>query len=150
MISSSKIRPNISITTDVIVGFPGEDDSLFEETIDTINKIKFSKIHVFPFSLRKGTKAEFLDGMVNEGIKKERVKKLLELSKKLEMDYFSKYINKKVEFLPEIYKNGYIIGHTDNYLLIKCKGTIDDLNNLKEVVVTSIDYPYLLVYKINY
>ena len=137
------IRPNISITTDIIVGFPMENESLFLETLDTINKIKFSKIHVFPFSLRKGTKAEDLKEVVDEQEKKKRVKKLLEVSKNLEIEYFNKFINKKVTFLPEIYKDGYVIGHTDNYLLIKSKGTIDDLNEFKEVIIKSLDYPYL-------
>lgn len=136
------IRPNISITTDIIVGFPGETEELFKETIDTVNKIKFSKIHVFPFSLRKGTKAEELPNHINDVTKKERVKSLIEISKKLEIEYFNKFLNKKVEFLPEIYKDGYVIGHTGNYLLIKTKGNIEDLNVLKQVKVQEVEYPY--------
>ncbi|MBQ9071794.1 MAG: tRNA (N(6)-L-threonylcarbamoyladenosine(37)-C(2))-methylthiotransferase MtaB [Bacilli bacterium] len=136
------IRPNISITTDLIVGFPGETQELFNETIDTINKIKFSKIHVFPFSLRKGTKAEELPNHIDDVTKKNRVKELLEISKKLEIEYFNNFINKEVEFLPEIYKEGYIIGHTGNYLLVKTKGTIKDLNILKKVKIVKIEYPY--------
>ena len=137
-----KIRPNISITTDIIVGFPFETDELFNETINTINEIKFSKIHVFPFSLRKGTKAEELPNHMDNTIKKQRGKKLIELSKKLEIEYFSKFINKNVEFLPEIYKNGYIFGHTGNYLYVKKKGDIKDLNILNKAKISSIEYPY--------
>ena len=96
------IRPDISITTDLIVGFPGETEELFNETIDTINEIKFSKIHVFPFSLRRGTKAEELPNHIDDLTKKERVKKILEISKKLELEYFNKFVNKEVEFLTEI------------------------------------------------
>jgi len=136
------IRPNISITTDVIVGFPGETEELFKETIDTINKIKFSKIHVFPFSLRKGTKAEELSNHIDDLTKKKRVKELIEISKKIEIEYFNNFINNKVEFLPEIYKEGYIIGHTGNYLLVKTKGSIEDLNNIKEVTIKKVEYPY--------
>lgn len=136
------IRPNISITTDVIVGFPGETEYLFKETLDTINKIRFSKIHVFPFSLRKGTKAEDLSNHIDDVTKKKRVKVLMELSKKLEIEYFNKFIGADVEFLPEIYKEGYVIGHTGNYLLIKSKGTIEDLNILKKVNIKSVEYPY--------
>lgn len=132
------IRPNISITTDVIVGFPGETEELFNETMDTINTIRFSKIHVFPFSLRKGTKAENLPNHIDNSIKKERVKKLLNLSKKLEIEYFNKFIDKEVVFLPEVEKDGYIIGHTGNYLLIKTKSK----NN--KVKITEIDYPYCI------
>lgn len=139
-----KIRPNISITTDIIVGFPGETDELFNETIESINKIKFSKIHVFPFSLRKGTKAEELPNHIDDVTKKERVKKLISISEDLEMEYFNKFINEEVEFLPEIYKEGYITGHTGNYLLIKSKGNIDDLNIMKKVKIEKIEYPYCI------
>ena len=139
-----EIRPNLSITTVIIVGFPGETEELFKETIETINKIKFSKIHVFPFSLRKGTKAEELPNHVDGVIKKNRVKKIIAISKELEIKYFNKFINKKVVFLPEIYKDGYIIGHTGNYLSIKCKGNIEDINTIKEVVIKEIEYPYCI------
>ena len=139
-----KVRPNISITTDLIVGFPGETEELFNETIDTINKIGFSKIHVFPFSLRKGTKAEELPNHIDDLTKKNRVKKLLELSKNLEIEYFNKFINNEVEFLPEIYRDGYIIGHTGNYLLVKTKGTVKDLNVIKKVKIDKVEYPYCI------
>lgn len=138
------IRSDISITTDVIVGFPGETDELFNETIETINKIKFSKIHVFPFSLRKGTKAEELPNHIDDVTKKSRVKKLLEISKNLEIEYFNKFLGKEVTFLPEVYKDGFIKGHTGNYLLVKMKGTIEDLNILKTVKVEKIEYPYVI------
>ena len=132
------IRPDISITTDIIVGFPGETEELFNETIDTINRIKFSKIHVFPFSLRKNTKAEDLPNHINNNVKKERVKVLLNLSKELEIKYANKFIGKYVEFLPEIKKDGYKIGHTGNYLLIKTNSS----NN--KVKIKRIDYPYCI------
>ena len=139
-----EIRPDISITTDVIVGFPGETEELFKETIETINKIRFSKMHVFPFSLRKGTKAEDLPNHIDDITKKIRVKELIELSKKLEIEYFNKFINKNIEYLPEIYKEGYIIGHTGNYLLVKSKGTIEDLNKIKNVEIKKVEYPYCI------
>ena len=114
-----KIRPDISITTDIIVGFPGETEELFNETLDTVNKIKFSKIHVFPFSLRRGTKAEELPNHIDDVTKKNRVKILMNISQELEKEYMKKYINKKVIFIPEVYRDGYLVGHTGNYLLIK-------------------------------
>ena len=138
------IRPNISITTDIIVGFPGETEELFNETIDTINKIKFSKIHVFPFSLRKGTKAEELPNHIDDVTKKKRVKELIEISEKLEKEYFNKFLNTEVEFLPEIYKDGFIIGHTGNYLLIKKKGNVEDLNQIKNTIIEKIEYPFCI------
>jgi len=139
-----KIRPNISITTDIIVGFPGETEELYEETIDTVNKIRFSKIHVFPFSLRKGTKAEELSNHIDDKTKKERVKRLILLSKDLEIEYFNKFVGKEIEYLPEIYKEGYLIGHTENYLLVKSKGTVDNINNIKNVTIAEVKYPYVI------
>lgn len=138
------IRPDISITTDIIVGFPGETEELFNETIDTINKIRFSKIHVFPFSLRKGTKAENIPNHIDDITKKKRVKILMDISKTLEIEYFNKFIDKEVVFLPEIYKEGFITGHTGNYLLVKSKGSINDLNEFKKVIVREVNYPYVV------
>lgn len=137
------IRPDISITTDVIVGFPSETEELFNETIDTIKKIGFSKIHVFPFSLRKNTKAESIPNHVDDVTKKKRVKELVELSKELENNYMDKFINKKVLVLPEIYKDGYLIGHTDNYLNVRVKGSSELLNKIIEVKIIKNSYPYL-------
>ena len=138
------IRPDISITTDVIVGFPQESEELFEETIKTIKKIEFSKLHVFPYSLRDGTVASKMDGQISEDIKKMRVHKLLELSKNLEISYMNKFINKNVEFISETYKNGYLYGHTGNYLTIKTKGEENSLGKIILVKIDSIEYPYCL------
>ena len=139
-----EIRPNISITTDIIVGFPNENEFDFEKTIETIKKIKFSKIHVFPFSLRKGTKAEEIPNHLPEEIKKSRVRKLIDLSKKLEVEYMNKFLNQEITFIPETYKHGYLVGHTGNYLLIKYKGKIELLNKTIKVKVIKIDYPYII------
>ena len=139
-----EIRPNISITTDVIVGFPGETDELFEETIDTIKKIKFSKIHVFPFSLRKGTKAETLPNHIDGTIKKKRVKELINLSKELEIEYASKFINNIKDIIPEIEKDGYLIGHTDNYLNVKVRACSNLINKMISVRIIRQEYPYLM------
>lgn len=138
------IRPNISITTDIIVGFPGETKELFEETKETINKIKFSKIHVFPFSLRNGTKAVNLSNHIDQATKHERVKELIALSKELEIEYAKKFINQEVSYIPETYKDGYIFGHTGNYLLIKEKGDKSQLYKEKSKKIIDIDYPYCI------
>ncbi len=139
-----KIRPLISITTDVIVGFPNETENDFKETINNIKDIAFSKIHVFPYSKRDNTKASLMSNQISENIKKERVKILLDLSKELENNYFNKFINKKTIFIPEVYKNDYIIGHTANYLLVKTKGNKEDLNKDIEVTIKEIEYPYVI------
>ena len=95
------VRPDISITTDVIVGFPGETEEMFLETMETCKKINFSKIHAFPYSERKGTKASMMDGKVPESVKHERVKKLLELSDSLEKSYYDKFKGKNKDVLIE-------------------------------------------------
>lgn len=139
-----RLRPNISITTDVIVGFPNETDDDFKITCQNIKEINFSKIHVFPYSVRKGTKAELMPNQINETKKKERVKILLDLSKNLEIAYMEKFIGKNLVFIPEVYNNSYLIGHTGNYLLIKAIGDKERLNSDVLVNITKIDYPYCI------
>ena len=136
------IRPDISITTDVIVGFPFETEELFEETINNIKKINFSKLHVFPYSRREGTKADLMDNQVDDVTKKNRAHVLIELSKELELNYMNKFIGKEIEFIPETYKDDYLYGHTGNYLAIKTKGTKDLINNIVKVKIEKIEYPY--------
>ena len=112
------VRPDISITTDVIVGFPDETEEMFLETMDTCKKINFSKIHAFPYSERKGTKASMMDGKVPESVKHERVKKLLELSDSLEKSYYDKFKGKKLDVLIEEVNEFGSKGHTSNYLMV--------------------------------
>ena len=111
------IRPDISITTDIIVGFPEETDSDFEETYENAKKLKFSKIHVFPYSKRNGTKASLMKE-VSSIEKTNRVHKLLDLSNILEKEYEEKFIGKDVDVLIEEVKNNESIGHTSNYLRV--------------------------------
>lgn len=142
-----KVRPNISLTTDLIVGFPGETEELFQETIETVKKIRFSKIHVFPFSLRKGTKAEELPNHLDEKTKKDRVKVMMDISKQLEIEYMEKFLNHTVIFIPEKYQDGYLIGHTGNYLALKAKGEESELHQNVEVIIKTIEYPYCIAKK---
>ncbi len=138
------IRPNISITTDVITGFPGETEEEFQQTIDTIRTIRFSKLHVFPYSKREGTAACRLPNHLDNGIKKERARKLIALSKELEMDYMKQFIGHIVEVLPETtYENG-IIGHTGNYLLVKIKTSNQNLEKKRNVKIETVNYPYCI------
>lgn len=139
-----KIRPDISITTDLIVGFPGETEEDFNETIETIKKVSFSKIHVFPFSVRKGTVAEKMDNQLPEVLKKERVKRVLELSKELEIKYMEKFLGKEVLFIPETKREEYVIGHTGNYLLIKAKCNIELSHEALKCKLDSVNYPYIM------
>lgn len=129
------IRPDISITTDIIVGFPSETEKLFQETLEFVNTIKFSKIHVFPYSRRSGTKADLMEEQVPEIIKKDRVKRLIELSNKLEREYLDLFISKDVLVLTETTDNNTTIGHTDNYLKVLIDSKIDS-NQLVKVHIT--------------
>lgn len=138
-----KIRPDIAISTDIIVGFPTEDNDNFNDTLELSKKIGFSKIHVFPFSLRSKTKAEALTNIVSNEEKKNRSRKLLELSKKLEIDYMNKFINKEVEVLIENEKNGFSYGHTSNFLHVKINGELAN-NTFHKVVIKNIEYPYVV------
>lgn len=113
------IRPDISITTDIIVGFPYETDKLFNETLEFSRKINFSKIHVFPYSIRLGTSAANMPNQVDESIKKERVKKLMDLSKIMEKEYYNKFVGKELDILVEECDNNVSIGHSSNYLMIR-------------------------------
>ena len=137
------IRPDIAISTDVIVGFPGETEELFQTTIDTCNKIGFSKLHVFPYSERKGTAASRMSNKVDEHEKKERSRRLIEVSKELEIDYMKRFIGKNVEVLIEEYKDGYSYGHTGNYLYVKIKGELSH-NQMINVDLKDIEYPYVI------
>lgn len=137
------IRPNMSITTDVLVGFPGETEEMFKRTIKTCRDLELTKMHVFPFSLRKGTKAETLPNHIDNEEKKSRARRLLEVSKELELNYYSKYLNKEVEVLVEETKDGYSFGHTGNYLYVKINKELKH-NTFVTVKIIDIEYPYCI------
>ena len=137
------IRPEISISTDVIVGFPGETEELFKTTIDTCKKLEFSKLHVFPYSERRGTASSRMDNKLDNATKKERSRRLIEVSEKLEKNYMSKFIDREVEVLVEENKDGYSYGHTGNFLYVKIKGEYPH-NSYKKVRIINIEYPYCI------
>jgi len=113
-----EIRPAISITTDVIVGFPEETEEMFEETLTTCRRLAFSKIHVFPYSIRKGTPAASMKQVEGQE-KKKRARELLNLSHDLEDAYYKKFIGEEVEVLIERVKEKESFGHTGNFLPVK-------------------------------
>ena len=119
------IRPDISITTDIIVGFPYETDELFNETLEFARKMNFSKIHVFPYSIRLGTSAASMPNQVDEKVKKERVKKLMDLSETMEKEYYNKFVGKELDILVEECDNNVSIGHTSNYLMVTLNETLE-------------------------
>ena len=121
--------PNVSLTTDIIVGFPGESEEEFEETYKFLDKIKFYKMHIFKYSPRKGTKAAVMENQIESKKKEERSHKLIELSDKNEIEYNKKYIGKEVEVLFEENDGKYIKGHTKNYMLVKVMNDNSNIEN---------------------
>ena len=128
-------RKDISITTDLIVGFNGEGEKEFIESYEFCKEIGFSKIHVFPYSKRDGTKACDLSEEVDEKTKKIRVNKFLELSKILERKYKSKFIGKTLKVLVEEEKNNYLFGYTSNYIKVKMPKKYEH-NQIYEIKLT--------------
>lgn len=119
-----KIRealPDVALTTDVIVGFPGETEKEFQETVNFIKECGFDMLHVFPFSAREGTGAYLMKGQINPNIKRARVKILLDLSIELWKNYCDKFVNKEIDVLIEKYdeENNCSSGHTNNYIDVK-------------------------------
>lgn len=138
-----KIIPDISITTDLIVGFPNETDTDFNDTLKVLEEIKFTKIHTFPYSIRKGTVAASMDNQVDGLTKKQRVHKVLEISDKYELDFYKSKINNTYEVVTELKKNNVCIGHTTNYIpVILDKKLNNEIVNVKVVDVKAIDKVY--------
>ncbi|GEN33279.1 MULTISPECIES: tRNA (N(6)-L-threonylcarbamoyladenosine(37)-C(2))-methylthiotransferase MtaB [Aneurinibacillus] len=113
--------PDVAITTDVIVGFPGETEEMFENGYRFIEEMKFAELHVFPYSKRSGTPAARMEDQVDEEVKNRRVHQLIELSNKLALAYSGKFVGDVLEVIPEEpYKeapeSGLYVGHSDNYL----------------------------------
>ena len=132
-----KVRPDINLTTDLIVGFPGETEDDFLESFQFCQKLGFSKIHTFPFSLRSGTKAETLPNHLDNALKKERVKKIMTLSSQLETTYYQKFLHKNVEVLVEKSFSQYSLGHTSNYILVRINQKLEP-NQLYTVKIVNV------------
>jgi threonylcarbamoyladenosine tRNA methylthiotransferase MtaB len=124
-----------NLTTDVIVGFPGETEEDFKITCENIKKIGFTKIHVFPFSSREGTVASKLPNQIDGNVKKQRVNTLISLSKELGKAYYSKFIDAEIEVLFETYDNEsrMLSGYTSNYIKVNCLGKGSLINKICKV-----------------
>lgn len=134
---------DVNLTTDVIVGFPGETEEEFNKTYEFLKEIKFYKMHVFKYSPRKGTKAAVMKEQIDGKIKEERSKKLIELSDKNELEYNRKYIGEEVEVLFEEEKKGIYKGHTKNYILVYCSSVENLYNKIKKVKCESSEKDHL-------
>lgn len=123
-----KIR-DVTITTDIIVGFPGETDAEFDETLEFVKKMDFLKVHVFRYSPREGTRAAKMLDQIPEKVKKERAVSLQKLEAKIRENLLKSYEGKEMEVLFEQKKNGYYSGFTANYIKV-LKKSKKDLKNL--------------------
>ncbi|QUG42153.1 tRNA (N(6)-L-threonylcarbamoyladenosine(37)-C(2))-methylthiotransferase MtaB [Psychrobacillus sp. INOP01] len=139
--------PDLAITSDVIVGFPGETEEEFMETFNFIRDQKFSELHVFPYSKRTGTPAARMDNQVDEEVKNERVHRLITLNNQLAVEYASRFEGEVLEIIPEeAYKSdsasNMVEGYTDNYLKVVIPGSEDLIGKLVRVKITKAGYPY--------
>ena len=138
-----KYYKDVILTTDIIVGFPGETEEEFKQTYQFLEEIKFYKMHVFPYSPRRGTRAAVMPNQIDGNIKEQRSKKLIELSNKNEKEYNEQYIGKEVEVLFEDREKEYYKGHTQNYILVKYKTAEELENTIKTVKVLTADVEYV-------
>ena len=130
---------DVILTTDIIVGFPGETENEFERTYEFLKEINFYKMHVFKYSRRDGTKAATMPNQIAPNIQEERSKKLISLSNKNQQIYNESYVGKTVQVLFEEASKGYIKGHTQNYLVVNIKENIEKFHNqIVPVKITSI------------
>ena len=136
-----KAIPNSSITTDIIVGFPGEDENDFKETLDVVNKCKYDSAFTFIFSKRVGTPAEKMEDNVSLEEKNKRLQQLNELVNKYSKLANDKYLNKIVPVLIEGYSekdNKYLMGYTDTMKLVNVKGSSEYIGQIVNVKITEV------------
>lgn len=136
--------PGIAITSDIIVGFPGETEEEFQETYDFVKNIGYAELHVFPFSRRTGTPAARMDGQIDKEEKEARVEQMIELSNDLAQTYASDYVGEVLEVIPEEMsseREGYLVGYTDNYLKVEFAGSENLIGSIVRVKLTKAAYP---------
>ncbi len=137
---------DVSLTTDVIVGFPGETEELFQDSLAFIQKVDFSKVHVFPYSKRNGTKAALMKAQVDKKTKAERSKRLTSLSDQMGERFCQTMIGKEKQVLLEqkIIENGvaYLEGFTENYVKTRIKCQEDLTNQIKKVKIVGADHEF--------
>ncbi|UXU51292.1 tRNA (N(6)-L-threonylcarbamoyladenosine(37)-C(2))-methylthiotransferase MtaB [Staphylococcus arlettae] len=135
--------PGLAVTSDVIVGFPGETEEEFQETYDFIVDHHFSELHVFPYSSRIGTPAARMDDQIDEQVKNKRVHRLISLSDQLAKAYASQFDQDVLEVIPEEQGDqpGTLVGYADNYMKVQFSADEDLIGQLVKVKITKADYP---------
>ncbi|MCY1568390.1 tRNA (N(6)-L-threonylcarbamoyladenosine(37)-C(2))-methylthiotransferase MtaB [Staphylococcus pettenkoferi] len=138
-----EVLPGLAVTSDVIVGFPGETEEEFQQTYDFIVDHHFSELHVFPYSPRIGTPAARMDDQVDENVKNERVHRLINLSDQLAKSYASNFDQEVLEVIPEEEgaQPGTLIGYADNYMKVQFEADPSLIGELVKVKITRADYP---------
>jgi len=134
-----EINENTSVTTDIIVGFPGETEEEFNETVNLAKKVKFLKIHTFKYSKRDGTKAAEMENQVDESIKDKRSKTIIALSDKTENEIINSYIGKTLSVLFEEQKGEYICGFSENYIPVRIPYNEKLTGKISDVKITHTD-----------
>lgn len=129
--------PSLSITTDVIVGFPGESDEEFEHTYQWIKEMHFNQLHVFPYSRRQGTPAAKMKDQIDGNVKHQRVKRLMELSNQLQSEFASWQVGKTLKVLIEERHGDYMVGHASNYLKVNVDLPDDSVGQIYAVKILS-------------
>lgn len=138
-----KRYPDCAITTDVIVGFPDETEKDFDESLQFVKKIAFAKVHIFPYSKRKGTKAAQMQNQITKSVKQEREKKLSDVEYESRLSFTSKMIGSTQKVLVEQCIEGECTGFTENYIKVHFKGDSTLINQITEVTVTDSNGEYL-------
>lgn len=141
------VLPNFALTSDVIVGFPGETEKQFMNTYHFISDMKFAELHVFPYSMRTGTPAARMEDQVDEVAKNDRVHRLISLSNQLAKAYASQFEGQVLEVIPETEYtekpgNGLLMGYTDNYLKVVLKADDQAIGQHVKVRIDQAGYPY--------
>ncbi|MGZ9455149.1 tRNA (N(6)-L-threonylcarbamoyladenosine(37)-C(2))-methylthiotransferase MtaB [Staphylococcus epidermidis] len=135
--------PDLAVTSDVIVGFPGESEDEFQETYDFIVNHHFSELHVFPYSPRIGTPAARMDNQIDEETKNVRVHKLISLSNQLAKEYASKFEDEVLEVIPEEMgeEPHTLVGYADNYMKVRFEGDDSLIGQIVKVKIVKVNYP---------
>lgn len=131
--------PNAQFTTDVIVGFPGETDEDFEETMRFAKAARFLMIHVFPYSKRKGTLAAQMKDQVAPDIKRQRAARLSELAAEIRAEILAEQVGKTYPVLFETYKNGIAHGHTSNFIEVSVSADSALTDMILDVNIVAVD-----------
>ncbi len=135
-----KYLPHVALTTDIIVGFPGETEEDFQASYDFAKEIGFAKIHVFPYSPKRGTPAAARKDQLPNAVKSERSHKLIALSDQMAADFLREYVGQDVEVLYErMVEDGVYEGHTTNYIKVRGRSEKDLTNQICKTHITKAE-----------